>query len=411
MLISIRATALCIYLCSLCALGAETNSLRSWLTVDGQVSVCQFEKYAKAKVLLKDKDGKSVVIETKNLSVVDRLYLIDEQDVPEKELLEGHKDLVETRIKVPRELLMKKEPVTFPYDGGEITFNVIDTPHFKILSEDRLNPSEVGSYLEKLWFYQAYRNPIFESSLGGLKNTVIISSSKEFIDGLHEWSLPLRGDVSARQRKVHENNKYAGLTGLPMPRDYTLAEGLVGFSYLVRSDEVDFLNEEQFRFTAAYANFILRTHGLSDIFSQLTDQGHLFVYGVGFDAEMTFHGEIGSGFSFDGQGAGAWGESRQWAKAITKAAKKGAFKYSLSDYHKGDQSLIPNPLFGEYVTAVSMFIRSDMSKELGTARYLKLVKTKGAQTTLEEFVSCYGYKDVAEMETALLAYIAKNKVK
>ena len=397
--------------CSLSILAAETEGFRSWITIKGHFLDFKFEKYIKAKVLLKDKDGKSVSIETKNLSVVDRLYLIDEHNVPQADLLEGYKDLLEARYKQSRSEFMKKGSIVFTYDGGKVKLYVIDTPHFKILSEERLDTDEVSSYFESLWFYQAYRNPIFLENMKGLKNTVFVTASDEFLSDLLDWSFSLKKKVTALERKQHEIDKYASLRSIIIPSDYSASESLKNFAYVVRSDEIDFLGKEQFRVTAAYSNFLMRRIGLNDIFSIATDAGHYFLYGVGFDAEMTFHEEVLSSFSFEGESPKAWGEASQWTKSITKAVKKGTFKYSLSDYHSGGLDLITKPLFGEYITAVSMFIRSDMTKELATARYLKLVAENGAQTTLEEFVNCYGYKDAAEMEVALLDYIAKNKVK
>ncbi|MGJ8633180.1 MAG: hypothetical protein ACSHX7_04610 [Luteolibacter sp.] len=370
----------------------------------------QFEKYAKGSVALKNREGERIVMKVRDLSVVDRLFLIDECSVREGECLEGHVNRIETNYKVSRSAVEKRDPVFFKCSDSEIELEVFETPHFRILVEGRLDVKEFGIQLEKLWFYQAYRNPIFAQETGKLKTVVTVLTSEKGVDDLFAYLSEAITEMSEQKKEQLVDSRTTKLRGYPLPRGYSEKEGLMRTAYLIRNDELDLVDKQQFRLSAGLPRFLLTTHGLGGTFTTREDKGIYFYLGMGFDSEITFHEEIRTGLISDGNGSRAWGEPRKWSKKLVKALKSGESNWTISDYCTGSLGLIPEPFFGEYVTAVSMFIRSDMKKEIGTARFLKLAKEKNDYPGLEAFVASYGYGGAEEMEEDLLEYLESGQL-
>lgn len=399
------------FIIAVISLQAAQDEFRNWMTADGkQFADLKFEQFAKGKLALKNREDVRTVVDLKDLSVVDRLFLIDECSVPESELLEGYQEGIEAKYKVPSGVIEKKSKALFESSGGKIELGVTDTPHFRILTEGRVDAKEYGEYLEQLWFYQAYRNPVFRKENSNLRTVVTILTTEEGVDDFYDWMsgapIGLREGVMERLM----TDKAAKVRSIPLPRDYCTKEGVIRQAYLIRTDETDFLDKERFRISAAFPTFLMRTHGIHKIFNAEQERGAYFFHGVGFDSEVTIHETIGSGFSFDGNGAHAWGEPRKWSKKLAKALEKGEVNYTLNDYCTASPALMSKPFFGEYVTGVSMFLRSDMKKEISTARILTLASGQNDFPEFDKFIATYGYSSAGEMEQELLEYLEDGKL-
>eukprot|EP00903_Cladosiphon_okamuranus_P003503 g3501.t1 len=376
------------------------------MTKDGEkLEGLRYEQQAKGKLALKNQADERTVLDLKDLSVADRLYLVDQCGVPEEELLEGHEDGLENDYKTPRSLLKKRDDVVFESPTGRVEFRALESENYLILSEGRVDAKDLAEHLEQMWFYQMYRNPVFAKEAGKGKVVLILTESEEFVKELFQWFRGGVTNLSEEQREEVAFYDMAVLRSLPLAKDFYEKENLIRHAYLVRTDKVEIFGKGINHLTAAFSRFLCDVHGLGGVTSAMREKPTYFWYGQGFENEVTFHGGIRTGFSVDGQGAHAWGEPKKWSKDLAKALEKGEVGYGASDFLAGDSSLMPMPLFGEYVTAFALFLRSDMAKEIGTARVIRLTKEQKAMPELTEFLNCYGYSSAEEMEADLLEYI------
>src|SRR4051812_13929305 len=138
---------------------------RTWVILDGRVIEAELKKVSGAQVTLLDKDNRQVVLDKSQVSIGDLDYI--KENSPEDKssgfvARSGPAPALPNPAKSAKidPKTFVKAPGTFSINAGE-PFQVLETPHFKIMYNKPADPGDLAELAERLWLDTAFFHSTF----------------------------------------------------------------------------------------------------------------------------------------------------------------------------------------------------------------------------------------------------------
>ena len=167
------------------ALFALLNTLpalepRLWISLDGRTIDAELIKTDGDIVELKDKEGRVLKVPKSSLSFGDLDY-IAEYGPEEKKSSLGSKPAGKAKVPNPAKE-MKFSPKSVKKDAGEIklgtlSFQVTETPRFKILTSKGVDPMDTAELAERLWHDMAFFHASFAGKFKDRRMAIILADA------------------------------------------------------------------------------------------------------------------------------------------------------------------------------------------------------------------------------------------
>jgi len=390
----------------------SAEQVRSWMLSSGQVFEASFSEMANSSVRLKSADGRSTTIPSQQLSIVDLLYLVDEQQVPLEKLERGFQPNIEQKYRPKTSLMRKGDKITLELGKDRLHLTTFSSEHFELWAEERIDFSDCAEVLERAWFYQAWRNPHYREKRKK-KTLMIYTTTEEGSIFLTEYFIAARPDLSEQRKSSHRqmmrsNGRDLFLRGVVSEVD---ERGLHPHARVTRAEKLDFQDESMHHTILAYGT--MREYGLYDNSYRRDEQYdqsfNYFIEAMRYDSETSVYEAALTAMHTDMGSKGNFGTLREISRDIKTRLKKGSFTPQLDYLFSMESSMKLEPEFGPEIVAIGRFLRSDLRHELGTARYIQKINKQSIKHTPEELAKTYGYASFAEMEEAYRSFLDQKE--
>jgi len=385
---------------------------RIWLNNTGLDFEATYESLSGSTVKLKSKEGKVASFPINTLSIVDKLYLIHEHGAPEKIMLTGFVENHEEKFKLKRTLVKKGDPIDFELNDNKVSFQSYQTPHFEFWVEERMDHMLFADLIEKMWFYNSWRNVKFRA-LKKKKSLIIITASELSVQTLIRWITENHPNMSQNHKESYNRSWGQSMRGINLTPDIALERDLSRNAYIFRNDEIDFDQEnKQATFVAAYTRFLNYSYeGTTDHLNFVTGKGRFLSFSIGFDAELSFYDEISSTTGNDGGGSGSVGHPKDITKRLLKLLKDEEQTISIEELFREDENDAANIIFASKIAALGRFLHSDMKLELGLSNFLYLSTITPSEFNPASLAIACGYAGIEEMNAAFKAWLLEKKLR
>ncbi len=385
---------------------------RIWLNNTGLAFEATYESLSGSTVKLKSKEGKVASFPINTLSIVDKLYLIHEHGASEKIMLTGFEEDHEKKYKVKRTLVKKGDSIDIQSNDTKVRFQSYRTPNFEFWVEEKIDHARFADLIEKMWFYNSWRNVKFRA-LKKKRSLIIIPASELSARTLSRWITENHPRMSQEHKDSYNRSWGQSMRGINMIPDIALKRDLSRNAYIFRNDVVDFdLENKQATFVAAYTRFLNYSYeGATDHLNFVTGKGRFLNFSIGFDAELTFYDEISSTTGNDIGGSGSVGHPKDISKRLLKSLKNNEQKISIEELFREDGNKASDLIFASKIAALGRFLHSDMQLELGLSNFLYQSTVTPSEFNPTSLAVACGYSSIEEINEAFNAWLLAKKLR
>ena len=171
---------------------------RTWIVIDGRTVDGELQKVSGNLITILDKDGKQLQLDKSALSIGDNEY-IKEYFPDAKAVLGG---AVVAHLPEPAKLA-KIDPKTFKPGGVfhmvEETWDVLETPHFKVMFQKPVEPKDTAELAERMWFDAAYVHATLPNKFNGVKMAIFLAPTDAHYDRIGKWYADIIAKLDGEQ--------------------------------------------------------------------------------------------------------------------------------------------------------------------------------------------------------------------
>ena len=412
----------------LCAalLPATAAEPRTWISIDGRMIEAELLRRLGNEVELRDKDGRVLKVGMNSLSFADQDY-INEFAPEDKTRSLGGSSPTGPKPKLPNPAKdAKLDTKGYNRNAGlfkvnERSYNVCETPHFKVLYMKPVDPMDVAELAERLWLDTAFFHSTFPQKWKDRRMAIMLVNDEEAYEDAGSWFADMISESGDKDQ--------AAKTRATWPKS---ASGNIYLPAKVADDNGVHPRLRVFRAfeRSAYGgkakpSFIkgvwipFRTHCLSSDMLQLQAGGVSGIGAEGSYAIFTGHAyykEIlltgrsetsilrATGTGNDVSGVGGFKDAKNWASEFKKMVKKGDAKTSIAELFKRDTE---NADELATVTAYSFarFLQSSQEKLSAFNKLCERISTSNQIPEPDDIAKFYGLDDTAALEKAWTAYV------
>ncbi len=393
--------------------GAE---FRTWTDTKGRTVEAKLVRVDDDVVIVEMKDGRKTEIKRKVLSRADIDFLAEyggkgaadvnldaEAAVPEKSAR------IDTKV-------FKKWDQPFQFTGLEIDFDVLETPHFLVMSAGSVREKDTAEGAEILWHGMAFQHPSFARKWEGKKMAIFIIQSESDYNAVGAWY----ADQLRKGGNVAEGNNLA----LSWPH---AVSGVIGLEpaqaveYNLFTHTRCFKADDPKRLSGAWAPF--RTHCLSGDMLDLQMGGVSGFGSAGFFALSNGHSyykeiqlcdktetakvNADAYASDEVKTTGGFEDGRRWAKTLKDLIRKDKVKPSIDAlYRLKLDGMTPTDCVMTY--AFSRYLQSTVGRLANYATLCERVETSNQIPEPVELAKIYGFDSVKAFEADWIAYMASS---
>lgn len=369
-------------------------------------------------VTLVGKDSKEIKLKAEDLSLADRLHLVEFGGAEEAILTGGEPGLVEKDLRLDTSEFKKRDDIITFGDSAE-GFELFETPHFLIGTAGRIRPQAVAETAERLWYGMAFVHMNFRKDWGDKRMLILLVEDRDVYPALGKWYagyLAAEGQQDASMSVANTWEK-AGSTSITAP-DETCTK----FNILERVTVFNVRDDDKFRKdlspfpTHVIAGSLLSkqmggvsSFGSEGYFALLT--GHAYFKEISLagktetnllSVEGSQQDEISSKSGFD--------DGTSWARTLKPLVKSGKVAVKLEEMLKWKpEELTPERLVLIY--SFAHYMEND-SKRLGAfAKMIQRIESSNQIPSAEEFAKLFGFDTVEAFETDWATFIKEGDFK
>ncbi len=174
---------------------------QTWIVIDGRIVEGELQKVSGNLVTILGKDGKQLQLDKASLSIGNNEYIKEHFPEP-KSLLTS---TTSTRLPEPAKLA-KIDTKTFKAGGIfhilDETWEVLETPHFKVMFQKPVDPVDTAELAERMWFDAAYVHSTFPSKFTGVKMAIFLAPTDSHYDRIGKWYADTVAKVGGEQNEA-----------------------------------------------------------------------------------------------------------------------------------------------------------------------------------------------------------------
>lgn len=391
----------------------QASEIRHWVTLDGRFFDAAFKQYKNGSVYYLDEKNKEVSIKLSNLSYVDRAHLMDNENVPEKDILMGaYRDPVE-KVKLSSSDIKKLPSLKITGSGGSVSLEVTETPHFKIFAEKGIKIKDFAFQLERIWYLASLNNPVLRSFQENKKNAVLITESEEFHKKLLLHLSTLNPTVLFRGSNELSTTWNITMRSIRLTPEMHTSNDIRPIAFCIYLEKRDLTEQKNhIFFDAAYHRHLFNVNTSPISKEVYVGSARNIPFGLSFYTQLLYHDQLLMGFEQEGAlVTGHFGSIKQWGKDLARLSKKEGLKNTIAQIFTEMSHDSTDIELTKVVASYMRFIHSSVGHQMGTVKFYALIEKSSSLPSLDEIAQCYGYKNLEEMDKAFKEFIETENYK
>lgn len=402
-----------------------------WLSRKGGLMEAQLLNVQGDTVTLIDKESRETRIKMEELSLSDRMHLVEVGGVDAAVIGTGKTGLIEKEIKVNTSQFNRlKDPLTF---GAKMTkgFELLETPHFLIGTAGKVQGHAIGETAERLWHGMAFEHIGFRQDWGDKRMLILLAEDRDTFKALGKWHANAIATLMMQHGKdgqevaaeVTASWDHSGDHEIYLPDDMQASHNLLRKAMVFNVKETN--AKEAARESATYRKVFapFPTHCLADELLEL-EMGQVDSYGAeGYFAIGTGHAffkEISlagksetnlltvSGSTKDEFASkGGFADGTSWARTLHALVRSGKVTPKLDEMFKWKtEDLTPERLVIMY--SFASYMESDAKRLASFAKMIRRIGTSGQIPSQMEIAKLFGFESVEAFEADWIKYIKEG---
>ena len=395
--------------------------IRTWTSADGRTIEAELVSFDGKTVSLKGANGQRYAFDKSKLSQGDLEYLKEYAPAPGGSTTTpakpGKVASPAKEAKIDTKTFTKGEK---RFEIPQATFEVLETPHFKILHSEKAKPAEIAELAERLWIDTAFFHPTFAQKFTQRKQAIFLVEEETTFLAIGDWYCGLleetgNPDAAAMVKKTW-SQAAAGRVMLPA----TIADGngvlpvaRVFRSYEKSSEEKDGVGD---RVKGVWVPF--RVHCISgDLLdvqignvSGFGARGlHGITTGYSYYKEVFLTGKsetslLSAESAEDAKSTGGFEGASSWPDELKKVIRKKELTPALAtiiDLTPQNATPATNVLAYSFIH----FLHSSQERVAGWAKLVERISTSSQVPEAEDMAKLLGFDSAEALEKAWIEYI------
>lgn len=395
--------------------------LRTWTSADGRTIEAELVSFDGKTVNLKGPTGQRYAFDKSKLSQGDLEFLKDYAPAAGSSLTTPKAGKVASpakEAKIDAKTFVKGDK---QFETPQHKFDVLETPHFKVLHSAKAKPAEIAELAERLWIDTAFFHPTFAQKFTDRKQAIFLVDEETTYLAIGEWYAGLldeigRGDAAEMVKKTWPLSA-AGAVSLPAniaDGNGVLPTARVFRTYEKSSEEEDGKGE---RIKGVWVPF--RVHciagDLLDVqIGNVSGFGanglHGLTIGYAYYKEVFLTGKsetslLSAESAEDAKSTGGFRGSDSWADELKKAIRKKEVTPKMdSIINLTPQNATPatNVLAYSFIH----FLHSSPERVAGWPKLIERISTSSQVPEPEDMAKLLGFESAEAMEKQWIEYIS-----
>ncbi|MFM7180068.1 MAG: hypothetical protein ACKO2G_01175 [Verrucomicrobiales bacterium] len=397
--------------------------LRTWTSADGRTIEAELVSFDGKTVNLKGPSGQRYAFDKSKLSQGDLDFLQDYAPATGSSLTAPKPGKVASPAKEA-----KIDPKTFvkgdkPFEIPQQKFEVLETPHFKILHSEKAKPAEIAELAERLWIDTAFFHPTFAQKFTERKQAIFLVDEETTYLAIGDWFAGLLNDIgqgeSAEMVKKTWPLSAAGSVSLPASiadGNGVLQSARVFRTYEKSSEEDDGKGERIKGVWVPFRVHCIAGDLLDEQIANVSRFGsgglHGLTTGYAYYKEVFLTGKsetslLSAESAEDAKSTGGFQGSDSWPEELKKAIRKKEVTPTLEVI----LNLTPqNATPGTNVLAYSFihFLHSSPERVAGWPKLIERISTSSQVPEVEDMAKLLGFESAEAMQKQWVEYISSG---
>ena len=391
---------------------------RVWTSRKGADVTAQLLRVEGGEAVMITPGLKTVRLRVKDLSLVDRLYLVEyggaepdaitksEVGVPEKDA----RDMTKTFERVKKKFALGTD--------AHLQYDMLKTEHFYVVTQGKIRPMKTAEMAERLWRGMAFQHINFREDWGDKRKLIFLVEEDDAYAALGDWykkHLQTQkgehmAEVAQRTRMLWEQ---VGSTSMYMPDEHVKALNIFEQAKVFNVGDIKNSYNEVF---GAFPTHSLAGMLLGDQIGGVADYaeegyfairtGHAYYKEIKLagrtqtsliDAELYDNDEIVKANGFD--------DGTRWAKTLRELVRKGKVEPNLEKMLSWStaKDLTPERLVLMY--SFAYYLQTTPERLNSFANLVRRVEYDGAMPISLELAKLFGFKEADELEADWIKFI------
>ena len=397
---------------------SATAEMRTWTDKKGRTLEGELIRIDEDDAVIRLKAGSEVSVNRSLLSARDNEYLA-EYGGAASAVVDGKVGIPEKTMALDKSTFEKlDDPFIFP--DTELTFDVLETPHFLVMTDKRFRPENLAETAERLWQGMAFQHPGFADNWGDQRRAIFAIQDEETYKRVGEYFTEYLASIGEDEEATRIAITWPEVVGSEIILSDEIADehGIFRRARVFRVTEA---RERSYRevFTPFVTNCLARdmlgiqaggttSFGNAGYFAISIGHAYYKEILLGGKSETSIASaeldstEISSAKGFD--------DGTAWAKELKKLVRKDEIKPSIEAlYGYQAQSLSPPELVLAY--SFGYYMQSTPARLAAYAKLVERINTSRQVPVAIELAKIFGFETVEELEEDWKDFIGSTAFK
>lgn len=397
-------------------LAAET---RTWMSRKGGTLEAQLGSCSPEQVVLVGKDSKEIKLKPEDLSLADRLYLIEFGGADASIITGGKPGQVEKDARIDTSAFKKPEAVLVFPEGPSEGFELLETPHFLIATAGKIRPQALAETAERLWHGMAFDHMSFREDWGDKRMLILAVEDRAAFTDLGRWYAGHLANEGSQEAAAEIRSTWSksGSTRMALPDGIVEKHQVQEVALVFNVEDASSYRKALSPFpTHSIAGALLSgqmggvsSYGSEGYFAIVT--GHAFYKEISLagksetrllSVEGTGNDEISSKSGFD--------DGSSWARSLRSLVRSGKVTVQLEPMLKWRSAeLTPERLVLIY--SFAHYMQSDSKRIAAFSKMVRRIESSNQIPSPEEIAKLFGFDAVAALENDWKTFIIEGDFK
>ena len=381
-----------------------------------------------------DKESRETRIKMEDLSLSDRMHLVEVGGVDETVIGGGKEGLVEKEIKVNSAQFNRLKDVLTFGDKMSKGFELMETPHFLIGTAGKVQGNSIAETAERLWHGMAFQHVGFRQDWGDKRMLILLAEDRDVFKALGKWNA---NAIATRMMQYGKDGQEAAAEAtatwdhvasnqISIPDDMAASHNILRAAMVFNVKETNGKEaaKESARFRKVFDPFT--THCIADELLEL-EMGHVhsfgaegyFAIGTGhaFFKEISLSGKsetnlisVSGSTKDEFASKGGFADGTSWARTLRALVRSGKVSPKLDAMFKWKtEDLTPERLVLMY--SFASYMETDAKRLASFAKMVRRIGTSGQIPSQMEIAKLFGFDNVEAFEADWIKYIKEGEFK
>ena len=410
---------------------ARALEIRTWTSLTGKSIEAEYVRADGEKIVLKDKDGREMVVKRAELSQGDLRYIAEvapKSSTPllgEKPVKPGATPNPAKEAKIDQKTF---KPRTDRFKLPESTYNILETPHFLIMYPDKIEAADLGETAERVWLDMTFFHPGFSQKFKDRKMAVFLVEQEYDYEKIGKWYADMiRKSEQPNADRIADGLmatwKQAAAANLQMTQEVADEYGVLRYARVFRTSTGSGSAKREkvkgvfvpFRVHCLAQDMMnIHTGGVSGFGSKglfAIQTGHAYFKEILITgrSETSMLREAGTGHEVSS--TGGFDSTKNWADELKKLLRRDKdLKPSIEALYNTNLASA-KPEMNVLAYSFSRYLQSNTDRMAKYAELLEKIDTGSQIPEPVDLAKIYGFADVASMQADWIAYLNSSSFK